>query len=140
MSNYSKEEIKSFEQKDLRISKLAILKSLIEKCDVEAVNEVKPICDLTSEYINYVYGVSVSCVADGKETTIQWGQIAEGLNLAIPNAINIKMLNLLIDEYKKANKASANPSVVLNHVISRFGKYPTKSGGVLKVLESLKGD
>jgi len=136
---YSKEEIKSFEAKDLRISKLAIIKSLIEKLDVEVVNEVNEIICLADKYIDYVYSekkeIKVN-LEDEKEVEISWVQIAEGLNLAIPNAINIKMLDAVSDEYNKAHKASINPSELLSYIMTKFGRYPSKQQNVDKVLES----
>ena len=143
---YSKEEIKAFAEKDLRISKLAIIKSLIEKCSEEDVYEVCKITDLAKKYIDYVYEErkettkrgQVASVGDNTEGT-EWEQIAKGLNLAIPNSQNIKMLNLLLDEYKKAYKASANPSDILVHIINTFGEYPTKTKSEETVVKSLKG-
>ena len=134
---YTKEEIQGFKEKDLRISKLAILKSLIEKCDLEDVNEVLPITGRVDRYMEYINGVTGGCVATSEEV-VDWGEIAVGLNLAIPNATNIKMLNVLLDEHKKAGKkASANPSDILTHIINRFGQLPTKLESVKKILETL---
>ena len=95
---YSKEEVKAFENKDLRISKLAITKSLIEKLPLEDIYDVKKVTELVEKYINYVYeerstkGGSVGCVADSIKLP-NWEQLAEGLNFAIPNAENIKLYN-----------------------------------------------
>ena len=145
---YSKEEVKAFASKDLRISKLAIVKSLIEKLPLEDIYEVNKVTDLAEKYIDYVYKErkettkrgQTGDVAGSTERKVNWEQIAGGLNLAIPNSQNVKMLNHLIDEYKKANKASANPTVILTHIINTFGQYPTKTERVTKVLESLTGD
>ena len=142
---WTKEEVKNFAEKDLRISKLAIVKSLIEKLSKEDVNEVCKVTDLVERYIDYVYKErkettkrgQVASVGDDTEGT-EWEQIAEGLNLAIPNSQNIKMLNLLLDEYKKAYKASANPSDILVHIINTFGEYPTKTKSVETVVKSLQ--
>lgn len=144
MGNYTREEIKSFVEKDLRISKLAIVKSLIEKLPLEDVCEVNKITELSEKYVDYVYEErkettkrgQAGCVASNTEGT-KWEQIAQGLNLAIPNSQNIKMLNLLLDEYKKAYKASANPDSILVHIINTFGEYPTKTKSVETVLKSL---
>ena len=138
---YSKEEIKAFAEKDLRISKLAIIKSLIEKCSEEDVYEVCKITDLAKKYIDYVYEErkettkrgQVASVGDNTEG-IKWEQIAKGLNLAIPNSQNVKILNQVTDEYKKAYKASANPSDILVHIINTFGKYPHNPESVGKVV------
>ncbi len=149
---WTKEEVKGFESKDLRISKLAITKSLIEKS--EDIYDVQKITELVEQYIDYVYEErredterkettkrgQVGDVAGSTEYKVNWEQIAIGLNLAIPNSQNIKMLNHLIDEHKKANKASANPKDILTYIINTFGQYPTKTESVTKVLESLTGD
>lgn len=144
MANYSKEEIKSFQEKDLRISKLAIVKSLIEKS--EDIYDVEKVTELAEKYINYVYaersisgtkGGQAGCVASGTEHRINWEQIAIGLNLAIPTSQNVKILNQVADEYKKAAKASANPKDILVLCINVFGSYPTKTESVNKVVKSL---
>jgi hypothetical protein len=142
---YTKEEVKAFAEKDLRISKLAIVKSLIEKLPLEDAYDVQKITDLAEKYIDYVYEErreatkrgQVGCVASDTEG-VKWEQIAEGLNLAKPNSQNIKMLNLLLDEYKKAYKASANPSTILVHIINTFGEYPTKTKSVETVVKSFE--
>ena len=141
---YSKDEIKAFADKDLRISKLAIVKSLIEKLPLEEIYDVNKVKELAEKYVDYVYKErkettkrgQVASVGDNTKQ-IDWEQIAIGLNLAIPNATSIKILNQIADEYKKAYKASANPSDVLVHIINTFGKYPTKTESVSKVVESL---
>lgn len=141
---YSNAEIKAFAEKDLRISKLAIVKSLIEKLLLEKIYEVDKVIELAEKYIDYVYAErkgatkrgQVASVGDNTEGT-EWEQIAKGLNLAKPTSQNIKMLNLLLDEYKKAYKASANPSDILVHIISTFGEYPTKTKSVETVVKSL---
>lgn len=138
---YSEKEIKAFAEKDLRISKLAITKSLIEKS--EDIYEVKKITDLAEKYIDYVYAErsakrgQVGCIASNTEQSPDWEQVAVGLNLAIPNAENIKILNQVTDEYKKANKASVNPTDILVHLLNTFGKYPVKTGSVTKIVQSL---
>lgn len=140
---WTKEEIVAFKEKDMRISKLAIIKSLIEKLSEEDVCEVQKVIKLTEEYVNYVYterstkGDAVGCVADPTKHKPNWEQLAIGLNLAIPNSQNIKILNQILDEYKTASKASANPKDVLNCCIEKFGTYPTKTESVSKVVKQL---
>jgi len=139
---YTKEEIKSFAEKDMRISKLAIVKSLIEKLPLEDVYDVEKITTLAEKYVNYVYLEHKSVKDDSKRDTKHepnWEQLAIGLNLAVPNSQSIKILNLIMDEYKKAYKASANPKKVLVHILGKFGKYPAKTESVKIVLDSLKG-
>lgn len=142
---YSKEEIKVFEDKELRIVRQAILKKLIEVCKQEDVYGVTKVTELTEEYVNYVYTErsdttkrgSVGCATDNTKHKPNWEQIAIGLNLAIPNATNIKMLNLVIDEHKKAHKASANPKDILVHTFKTFGAYPSNPESVKKIIISL---
>ena len=149
MGQYTKEEIKVFQDKELRIVRQAILKKLIEKCKLEDVYEVNKVTELSEKYVDYVYEErkdatkrgQTGCVAGSTEHKVNWEQIAIGLNLAIPNAENIKILNQVIYEYKKAHKASANPKDVLAHIISVFGRYPAKTESVEKVVSSfLKGE
>lgn len=141
MSNYSKEEVAEFKAKDLRISKLAITKSLIEKS--EDIYDVQKITELADKYVDYVYKErntkrgQAGCVASDTKHTTNWEQIAIGLNLAIPNSQNIKMLDWLLIEYKKAHKASANPKDVLTCCMQKFGSYPTKTESVEKVIKQL---
>jgi len=134
---YTKDEIQAFAEKDMRISKLAIVKSLIEKLPLEDVNGVTKVTELSEKYVDYVY--KERGTKGGNTEQIEWEQIALGLNLAIPNSQNIKILNQIADEYKKATKASANPKNILVHIINTFGKYPTKTESVRKVVESLLG-
>lgn len=138
---YTKDEIKSFAEKDLRISKLAITKSLIEKS--EDIYDVQKVTELAEKYIDYIYAKrndntkrgSADCeISDTKLT--DWKQVAIGLNLAIPTCQNIKILNQVLDEYKKAHKASANPRDILVHILNTFGKYPAKTESVSKVVSS----
>lgn len=144
MSNYSKEEIQEFKNKDLRISKLAIVKSLIEKLSLEDVYGVEKITELAGKYIDYVYierntkRDDAGCITGN--TIWQWGEIATGLNIAIPNSQNIKILNQIADEYKKAYKAIANPDDILVHIMNTFGRYPEKQSSIKTILESLKGE
>jgi len=144
MAQYTKEEIKSFTEKDLRISKLAIVKSLIEKLSEEDVYGVEKVTKLSEKYIDYVYeersakrGQSGCVTSNAKPTRPEWEQLATGLNLAIPNSQNIKILNQIFDEYKKAYQASANPADILVHISNVFGRYPTKTESVKKVIQSL---
>lgn len=144
---YTKDEIKAFVEKDLRISKLAITKSVIEKS--EDIYDVQKVTELVEKYIDYVYEErrdvsecsakrgSVSCVTDSTKHKTNWEQIAIGLNLAIPNATNVKILNQILDEYNEAHKASANPKDILVQITNTFGKYPTKTESVETVIKSL---
>lgn len=144
--SYTETEKQIFRDKELRIVRQAILKKLIEVCKQEDVYGVQKVTELTEKYVDYVYTErsdttkrgSVGCVTDNTKYKPNWEQIAIGLNLAIPNATNIKMLNLVMDEYKKAYKASANPKDILVHILKTFGTYPTNPVSVEKVISSLR--
>lgn len=143
MSKYSPEEIAEFKAKELRIVREAMLKSLIEKLPLEDVYAVEKVTELAEKYVDYVYlerskEGHVSSVTGNAKLNCGWAEVAEGLNLAIPDSQNIKILNLIIDEYKQANKASANPKAdILTHIINTFGTYPTNTKSVEKVVQSL---
>jgi len=138
MAQYTKEEIKVFEDKELRIVRQSILKKLIEKCKLEDVYGVTKIIELTEDYVDYVYTERRTKEGQADSTKPDWEQLAIGLKLAIPNAKNIKILNSLWNEYKQANKASVSPSDILFHIIDWFGKYPTKQESIKTILESLE--
>ena len=147
---YSDVDKQEFRNKDLRISKLAIVKSLIEKCSEEDVYEVERITELAEKYIDYVYEErrnkserkdatkrgQTGCVASNTKHEPNWEQVAIGLNFAIPNSQNIKILNRVADEYKKAYKANANPKDILVHIMSAFGKYPHNPESASKIVSS----
>ena len=143
--SYTPEEIKVFEDKELRIVRQAIMKKLIEKLPLEDIYGVIKVTELTEKYVDHVYserctsstkGGQAGCATSSTEQ-INWEQIAVGLNLAIPTSQNVKILNQVADEYKKAYKASANPADILVLCINKFGTYPTKTESVSKVIKSL---
>ena len=135
---YSKEEIKGFEAKDLRINRVALLKSLIES-GRNSVNEIAENKEIAEQYVGYIYnGVTGIGVDTGKDESINWVDLALELNLAIPNGTNVKVLNALWDEYKNIAKASAKPAALLIHIIDKFGKFPSKPDSIELVLDSLK--
>ena len=133
---YSKEDKEAFRLKDERIAKQALLKSLIEKCDIQDVYDVTLICELADKYLQYVNGVSGNVVAT--KDSVDWESTAEGLNIVVPNAENIKILDLIVSEYK--NQTGDNniiPANVLTHILKYFGRYPAKQESVSKVVSSL---
>lgn len=138
MGNYSKEEIQNFKDKDLRITKLAILKELINKLDTEDVTEPeRMLFELTNQYVNYTYK-SMKRVKEVQEKTISWVHLAEGLGLPEPSQPNIKILDAVMVEYKQANRANLNPSNLLQYLIKAFGGYPTKQAGIATILKQYK--
>ncbi len=138
MGQYSEKEIAGFEAKDLRISKIAILKSLIESgrnCN-EIVEENKEIAD---KYIDYLYGVKPDvCNIKVVSTEIDWKSEAALVDVPVPTTENIKILRLIMDEYKKANgEVEISPNNLLSKVYKAYGKYPTNKSSVNVVLGKL---
>ena len=137
--SYSKEEVAAFAAKDRRISKLAILKSLIEKLPLEVVYEVNKICELTDKYVDYVYNGVKPVVCSDEVTSpneIDWKKEAETVNVPIPTPENIKILCLVMDEYKQNVSAEGvEPSWLLSTIHNDRGKYPTKKSSVPLVLK-----
>lgn len=139
MGNYSKEEIKGFEEKDKRISKLALLKSLIEKLSVEEIYDTKTIFELADKYVDYVYDRVKPAVCSSKAVAeISWEEVAKEINVTIPNETNIKVLNVLMDEYKTKFKVGVNKATLLSHIIKAHGKYPTNLNSISLILEQIK--
>jgi hypothetical protein len=137
---YTKEEIEGFEKKDKRINRVAVLKSLIES-GRNSANEIKENCEIADQYVIYIYkGLQNS---EGKEkgssSEPDWPEIAKELSLAIPNQINIKVLDALWDEYKSIYKVSANPAILLGFIWDTYYKYPTNKSSIQTVLKDLKG-
>ena len=149
--SYTEAEKQIFRDKELRIVRQAILKKLIEKCKLEDVYGVSKVIELSEKYVDYVYEErrdkqerkettkrgQVASVGDNTKHEPNWEQVATGLNFAIPNSQNVKILNQVADEYKKATKANANPADVLVCCIDKFGTYPTKSSSAEKVVKQL---
>ena len=137
MSQYSVEEKKAFREKDIRISKLALLKSIIEKSHWEVINEVNEICNLVDKYMQYVNGVSGSNIATTPDG-IDWVKASKDLSLTeSPNRAEIKILDLIASEYKISKGVSVKPADVLKLIFDRFGRYPTKQQSVSKVVSIL---
>jgi hypothetical protein len=134
---YSKEDKEAFKKKD----KLNARQSALKAASVNNEGSQKPTNEILDEakvYYDWLYPDKDKLPINSSGV---WDKIAEGLNLAIPNKENVKVLNLLLSEYKKLNKASANPSAlateILQHIMSQFGKYPTVEGSVGLILDGL---
>lgn len=137
--SYSKEEIAGFELKDRRISKLAILKSLIERVSLEEIYETNKVCELADKYITYVYnGVKPAVCNSEVVAETSWEEVAKRINVTIPNETNIKVLNVLIDKYKNKFKVGVNKATLLSHIVKAHGKYPTNLNSVEVVLKQIK--
>ena len=146
MNNYSKEEIKSFEAKDLRITKIAILKSLIESGgNGNGDAEIEENCKIIDKYVNYIYGVKPVVCSDEvtssvqtsvKSDTIDWKKEAEAGEVPIPTPENIKILRLVMDEYKQnVSVEGIKPSKLLAAIYITRGKYPINESSVPLVLK-----
>lgn len=130
---YSKEEVAAFAAKDRRISKLAILRDLITKMDLEEVRNVEPITELADKYVDYVYGVvSNDVVTPSNE--IDWEAEAKALSITIPKRDEVKILYQILDKYKCEKGVELNVANLLKTIISTFGRYPTKQSGIDKVI------
>ena len=147
MSNYSSEEIKVFEDKDRRINRVAILKSLIGS-GRNNEEQIKENCEMANAYVEFVYnglpdvgvdvgqGVQVLVAPDTMESTIDWKSIATDNKLAVPE--NIKVLDRLWDEYKKEYGVGSNPAKLLSDVYNAYHKYPTKMDSIETVLTRIR--
>ena len=148
MGQYSAEEIKGFNEKDLRINRVAICKSLIESGRNKS-NEVKENCEMANAYVEFVYnGLSDAGVGDGhgdlipvvsntpEESTVDWIGLAKDNKLAVPD--NIKVLDRLWDEYKKEYGVGSNPTKLLSDVYGAYHKYPTKMDSIKTVLKRIR--
>lgn len=137
--SYTKEEIENFEKKDLRINRVALLKSLFESgiLSWEELHEVEAVSIVVEQYINYVYnGVKPTTCGSEAETEVNWEEVAKKFGVQIPTKQNIKILNLILDECKK-NDRVIEPSTLMAHIINQFHKYPTSDKSVSVVLETL---
>jgi hypothetical protein len=139
---YSKEDIKKFDEKDLRISKIAILKSLIES-GRNSADEVNENCVLAEQYVNYLYSEltcekkdePVAC-SDKVVRDINWKQEAESMDVPVPNEKNIEVLLSIIEGYKeKHGGAKVTPNNLLATIYKAYNKYPTNKASTSKILE-----
>lgn len=132
--SYTNTEIKSFEQKDKRICKQAILKKLIEKLPLEDVYEVNGLTELAEKYVTYVYGEQESVCNTGSVVSIDWEEVAGSEQLLLPTEQNIKILDSIWNECKDSFKC---PVELLLYIIEKYGKYPTKEKSVDVIVKNL---
>jgi len=147
MGQYSQEEIKGFNEKDLRINRVAILKSLLES-GRNNEEQIKENCEMANAYVDFVYNglpdagvgdgqsVEVLVVPDTEESSIDWKGLATDNKLAVPD--NIKVLDRLWDEYKKEYGVGSNPAKLLSDVYDAYHKYPTKMDSIKTVLTKIR--
>ena len=143
---YSAEEIKAFADKDLRITKIAICKSLIEKLSMEEINDTEKVFELADKYVDYIYGVSALDSRTHVDKGIESGtepeeRVVYKLDLAsIPNEAETKILDAIFAEYKSQcpKGKTLNYTKLCNSTIKAFGKYPTSKSSVSKVMSVVK--
>jgi len=139
MANYTKEEIAAFEAKDRRISWSGIVQALITSgvFSKEEIEDVNYLGGLADRYREYVWNrVSATGVGSQAKEEMVWETVAADLNIAIPTQQNIKILDSLMNEYKKVYGSDISMADLLTHIINAFGKYPTNKSSVKTVLES----
>lgn len=140
---YTENEIKAFEKKDVRISRLAVLKSLIESLSVEEIYEVEKVSALAEQYVKYVYGdgssanETLSVVSEHPGLPVDlvdWVKLAKEQGIAIPNDKSLLVLDTIWSKYKRQYGADEGPTNVLTSIIKKYGKYPTSLNSVDKVM------
>ena len=146
--SYSPEEIKGFQEKDLRINKVAVIKSLIES-GRNSANEVEENCMIVEQYVKFIYNVIETKEQTKSGTNAKkvinyslWDKVTKDNGLPIPNESEKKILNILWDEYK--NKCSngikpedLHPVKLCGKIIKAFGKYPTSKNSISKVMKAI---
>ena len=150
---YSKGEIAGFEAKDLRITKIAVCKSLIEKLSVEEINDTEKVFELADKYVDYIYGNvdkgiesgTVSDLSKKSDSSVErcdFATIASMNKLPIPTEKEIVILTELYHEYKnlipKEQASEINSAGLCSEVIKAFGKYPSIKNSIEKVLSVVK--
>lgn len=130
---YTPEEIAEFKAKDLRITKMAIIKSLIEKNSLEEVNEVTKICSVCEKYVDYIYnGIGgTKCEEKTNKDEPDWKGIASTSGLPEPNEINIKLFNKVFES------TGSSPQDILIKTWGAYHSYPTSEKSVKKIIEKL---
>ena len=138
---YAESEKQEFRDKDLRITGVAIIKSLIES-GRNSANEIKENCEITGQYVNYLYGElkrdkkdqPVVC-SDKAVLEVDWKQEAESMDVPIPTKENIKVLLSIMEEYKKYSVVEISPNNLLATIYKAYNKYPTNKASTSKILE-----
>lgn len=142
---YTEEELENFRKKDKRISIQGLVQTLI--ISGRNANEIKENCELAKAYSDEIERLvnGVPCERETKEVKekpkeekINWAEIAADANIQLPMVKNIKVLEAVLDEYKKVNSGKEySPFDLLVKVYKKFGKYPTSMSSVETVLKIL---
>ena len=148
MAQYSKEELEEFRKKDLRISKSGIVQALITSgLDVNNVNRITGLAD---EYLKWIWDDNNRFDLEAKKNEakpvevpvakfITWEEIAKEYSLSIPTKEEETILQKITDDYEKSvGGKQIRKGVLLQHIITRFKKYPSKLSSVKTVLENIQ--
>jgi len=141
---YSKEEVIAFEKKDLRITRIAMVKSLIEtNKHVPTKDEAQNIKELAEEFTKYVY----SGFDDGEDSSelpkpIDWQSLARGQAIEVPQVGSLPVLDAIWCEYKSQCEtpeqvAQLSPALLCKTVFEEFGSYPKNTASVGEVVSSI---
>ena len=149
MGNYSKEEIEEFKAKDIRISRSGIVQALIQS-GVFTYDQIidSGLIKATAEaYLRWVWdekepvkAVELPCE---EAKTFTWVEEAKKLSLPIPNSQEVSTLNLIWLKYRQISNVDVtklNASNLLQALIKKFNKYPSKESSVSIVMESIPLD
>lgn len=135
MSNYTKEEIAEFKAKDKRISKIAILKSLIEGFGESETLDVQKMCKTADEFVQYIYnGLGSKTVGKVEEPFVDNVETMETVELPTPNAIQSNIINEIMESYKSVG-VPADRDLLKAAIIKEFGKYPSNKSSVDKIMQ-----
>lgn len=144
---YTKDEIKKFEEKDKRINRVAICKSLIESktfTKEEILNETDKIFGVAECFVEYVYN---GLTMDKPKQEVQydypdWIQYAQVDNFTVPTQEQIKILDVLWAEYKtvcpEQELLNMKPEKLLSNLLKEFSAYPSKQNSISIVLRKIK--
>jgi len=137
MPKYTPEELKAFEEKDVRIAKEAALKNIavyIAAGVVKYEDKFKE-ADLELEYIYLGQGMGNKGQSDRDE---------KDLVPPTPSPVEKVILAKIMDRY--ADLTSTQTGVVVSglllqkKIIENFGKYPTKEASIDKVVSTIHAD
>lgn len=138
MSSYTEKEKEEFRKKDERISRQGLTQSLIESglFTREEVENGQKLFEVVELYRNYVVnGLETSVAVSNKEDN--WESIASANGLLIPNANNIKLLQLIADIIETKEQSKPSKFKLMSTILNRWKGYPTRQNSVDKVIENL---
>ena len=151
MSTYSPDEIEQFRKKDIRISRSGIVQALIQsgvfsKDEIVSGLQVIPIAEM---YLRWVWDDKESVRAEDKknvekpievpcnEGMIDWDKVATTSGYPIPTAKEEEILIKIYTEYRAGNGYDIDATKLLQQVMKKFNKYPSKESSMKIVMESI---